>query len=226
MNGRIGFALFVAAALAGCSSTPNPTPTPDSGTPTPDAGTPDAGPVAVAGSIQQLEIVSTYDAYDGGTFGTVGQYQVISGIVHGRVNPTHPANAGIVDLNLAPVDADGMVEYTTDFVILRPKVAANAKRILFYDVNNRGNQVAQGFINNGLAGFAPGAQGDALLLRLGYTIVWSGWQGTIAQTGHGDIMGIGTTLPLAHNPDGSSITGLTFDEEIFNGGTTAIGAGD
>jgi hypothetical protein len=226
MNGRIAFALVVAAALTGCSSssTPTPTPTPDSGTPTPDAGTPDAGPVA--GLIQQLEIVSTYDAYDGGTFGTVGSYQVITGIVHGRLNPTHPANAGIVDLNLAPVDADGMVEYTTDFVILRPKDVTNAKRILFYDVNNRGNQLAQGFINNGLPGFAAGAQGDGLLLRLGYTIVWSGWQGDIAQSGHGDTMAVGATFPVAHDADGGTITGLTFDEEIFNGGTTAIGAGE
>ncbi len=167
-----------------------------------------------------------YDAYDGGTFGSVGQYEVISGIVHGRLNPSHPANAGIVDLNLAPVDSEGMVEYTTDFVILRPKEVANAKRILFYDINNRGNQLAQGFINNGLPGVARWSAGDALLLRLGYTIVWSGWQGNVAQTGHGDVMAIGATFPVAHNADGSSITGVTFDEEIFNGGTTAIGAGE
>lgn len=201
-----------------------PSPSPDSGTPTPDAGSPDAGPVA--GLIQQLQIVSTYDAYDGGSFGTVGQYQVISGIVHGRLNPNHPANAGIVDLNLAPVDSDGMVEYTTDFVILRPKEVTNAKRILFYDVNNRGNQLAQGFINNGLPGFAAGAQGDALLLRLGYTLVWSGWQGDIAQSGQGDVKAIGATFPVAHNADGSSITGVTFEEAIFNGGTTPLGAGE
>ncbi len=200
MNGRIAGALLMAAALAGCSSSSSPTP--DSGTP--DSGTPDAGPVA--GIIEQLQIVSTYPAYDGGTFGTVGQYTVISGIVHGRLNPNHPANAGIVDLGLAPVDSDGMVEYTTDFVILRPTEVTNAKRILFYDVNNRGNQLAQGFINNGLPGFAPGAQGDALLLRLGYTLVWSGWQGNILQTGHGDTMAVGTasrwppTLTAAPSP--------------------------
>ena len=141
MNGRIAGTLFLAAVLAGCSSS-SPSPTPDSGTPTPDAGTPDAGPVA--GIIQDLEIVSTYTAYDGGTFGSVGTYTVISGIVHGKLNPNHPANAGIVDLGLAPVDADGMVDYTTDFVILRPTAVTNATRILFYDVNNRGNQLAQG----------------------------------------------------------------------------------
>jgi hypothetical protein len=222
MNGRIAGTLFLAAVLAGCSSS-SPSPTPDSGTPTPDAGTPDAGPVA--GIIQDLEIVSTYTAYDGGTFGSVGTYTVISGIVHGKLNPNHPANAGIVDLGLAPVDADGMVDYTTDFVILRPTAVTNATRILFYDVNNRGNQLAQGFINNGLPGFAPGNQGDGLLLRLGYTLVWSGWQGDILQTGHGDTMAIGTTFPVATYADGGTITGQTFDEEIFDGTANAVGAG-
>jgi Alpha/beta hydrolase domain len=221
MNGRIASTLFLAAVLAGCSSSTSPTP--DSGTPVPDAGSPDAGPVA--GIIQNLEIVSTYTAYDGGTFGAVGTYTVISGIVHGKLNPNHPANAGIVDLGLAPVDANGMVDYTTDFVILRPTEVTNATRILFYDVNNRGNQLAQGFINNGLAGFAPGAQGDGLLLRLGYTVVWSGWQGDIAQTGHGDTLAIGATFPVATYPDGGTITGVTFDEEIFDGTTTPVGAG-
>jgi hypothetical protein len=220
MIGRIACAVFIAAALAGCSSSSNPTPdagTPDSGTP--DSGTPDAGPVA--GLIEQLEIVATYDAYDGGTFGDVGVYEVVTGIVHGKVNPNHPANAGIADLTLAATDSSGMVDYTTDFVILRPKVAANGKRILFYDVNNRGNQLAQGFINNGTAGFATkAAAGDGLLLRLGYTLVWSGWQGNVLQTGHGDSMAIGVTFPVAHNADGSSITGLSREENMFDNATT------
>src|SRR5580692_11413430 len=93
---------------------------------------------AAAGFIDQLEIKSVADAYGGTSFGNTGPYVVISGIVHGKINPSHPANAGIVDLNRAPVGADGFVAYTTDFVILRPKNAATAKRILFYDVANRG----------------------------------------------------------------------------------------
>ena len=223
MTGRIASALLLATALAGCSSstTPSTDGGPDSGTP--DAGSPDAG--MVAGIIQQLQIVSTYDAYDGGTFGSVGAYEVITGIVHGQLNPNHPANAGIADIGLAPVDSAGMVEYTTDFVIVRPKNVANAKRILFYDVVNRGNQLAPGFINNGLPGFAPGAQGDGLLMRLGYTIVYSGWQGNVAQTGHGDTQAIGTVFPVAYYPDGGTITGQNLDEEIFDGLTTPRGAG-
>src|SRR5437868_5872464 len=81
------------------------------------------------------------------------------------------ANADIVDLDLAPRDENGLVSYSTDVVILRPKSAANAKRVLYYDVVNRGNKVATGFSGSG-PGFGPGAQGNGLLLRLGYTILW------------------------------------------------------
>jgi Alpha/beta hydrolase domain len=225
MTGRIACAVLVAAAMAGCSSSSSPPPVQDAG-PT-DAGHPtDAGPtdagVTVAGFVDQLEIVTTYDAYGGAQFGDVGVYEVVTGIVHGKLDPNNAANAIVADLSLAPVGSDGMVAYTTDFVILRPKNAAAGKRILFYDVNNRGNQLAQGFINNGGAGFAAGTEGDGLLLRLGYTIVWSGWQGNILQTGHGDTAAIGANFPIAHYADGGTITGMSREEEIFDNGTTPI----
>src|ERR1700682_5983392 len=130
-----------------------------------------------AGYIENLEILTTYDAYGGMSFGDVGPYQVITGIVHGKIDPEHSANAGIVDLRTAPTDGDGLVEYSEDVVILRPKSVANAKRVLFYDVVNRGNKVASGTFNGAGANFNAGQQGNALLLRLGYTIVWSGWHG-------------------------------------------------
>ena len=179
-----------------------------------------AAPIAVAAStgkagyVDRLEITATYDAYGGASFGDVGPYQVIAGIVHGKLDPADPANAGIVDLSLAPLDASGMVDYSTDFVILRPKNVDNAKRVLFYDVVNRGNKIATSFFNGAGANFAPGQQGNALLLRLGYTIVWSGWQGDIAQSGHGDTAAVGTRFPVAVNADGTSITGRSRDEII------------
>lgn len=107
-----------------------------------------------------------------------------------------------------------MVDYSNDFVILRPKNAANAKRVLFYDVVNRGNKLATGTFNGAGSSFAAGQQGNALLLRLGYTLVWSGWQGNVAQSGHGDTAPIGTRFPIATNPDGSPITGRSRDEII------------
>lgn len=179
-----------------------------------------AAPIAVAAStgkagyVDRLEITATRDAYGGASFGDVGPYEVIAGIVHGKLDPTNPANAGVVDLTLAPRDASGMVDYSTDFVILRPKNAEKAKRVLFYDVVNRGRRLATGTFNGAGPTFDAGQQGNALLLRLGYTMVWSGWQGDIAQSGHGDTAAIGTQFPIAVNPDGTSITGRSRDEII------------
>jgi alpha/beta hydrolase family protein len=170
-----------------------------------------------AGYIDRLEIKGTYDAYGGTSFGDAGPYEVVYGVAHGKLDPAAKANGGIVDLALAPRDAAGMVHYSEDFVILRPKDAAHAKRVLFYDVVNRGNKLALGTFNgaNG-SRFDAGDQGNALLLRLGYTLVWSGWQGNVAQTGQGDTKPVGTSFPIALNPDGSSITGRSRDEIILD----------
>lgn len=176
-----------------------------------------------AGIVDQLEVVSSADAYGGVTpAGAAGPYTVISGIVHGRLNPNHPDNAGIVDLGKAPLDADGYVDYTTDVVILRPKSAANARRVLFYDVVNRGNKLAQNsFVGGGAltSGAAPDANFPSLLRR-GYTVLWSGWQGGIDQTGNGASASVGTSFPTATNSDGSPITGLSREEYIpdYGGG--------
>lgn len=67
--------------------------------------------------------------------------------MHGKLLPRdadNADNAGIVDLANAPTNADGYVNYTTDVVILRPKSAANSRRVLFYDVVNRGIQRERG----------------------------------------------------------------------------------
>ncbi|MEO8935956.1 MAG: alpha/beta hydrolase domain-containing protein [Burkholderiaceae bacterium] len=186
---------------------------------------PPAQTVRAAGVIDQLEVVSTVDAYGGATpSGASGPYSVITGIVHGKLDPTNADNAGIVDLASAPVGTDGYVSYTTDVVILRPKSASTARRVLFYDVVNRGNKLGQGSFVGGGA-FTGGAAPDATfpsLLRAGYTVVWSGWQSGIAQSGAGATQSIGVKFPVATNRDGTSITGLSREEFIadYAGGTT------
>jgi hypothetical protein len=168
------------------------------------------------GFVDRLEIVNRYDAYGGVSFGDVGAYEVIVAIAHGKLDPTHPANAGVVDIGLAPKDSDGLVGYSEDVVILRPKSVQNAKRVLFYDVVNRGNKLANGTFNRAGSTFAAGQEGNGLLLRLGYTLVWSGWQGNVAQTGQGDIAPVGTKFPTARNADGTPVTGTSRDEIIID----------
>jgi hypothetical protein len=178
-----------------------------------------------AGFIDRFQIVSTYDAYGGVSFGNVGSYEVIVGIAHGKLDPDHWANAGIVDLDNAPRDTQGLVEYSNDVVILRPKSPQNASRVLFYDVVNRGNKVATGAFNGAGATFAAGQQGNALLLRLGYTIVWSGWQGNIPVSGAGDTKPLGINLPVATHRNGSPITGQSRQEFILDSLDASSGPG-
>jgi hypothetical protein len=170
-----------------------------------------------AGQVDRFEVVSTVDAYNGATpVGAAGPYTVVTGVVHGTLDPKHPDNAGIVDLDKVTLDAQGQVRYTTDVVILRPKNAAEARRVLFYDVVNRGNKLAQNlFIGGGALqdGAAPPAN-FASLLRRGYTVVWSGWQGDVAQSGNGATAALGTAFPLPKHADGSAITGLSREEYI------------
>jgi hypothetical protein len=56
----------------------------------------------------------------GRIFGTVGAYEKLTGKAYGEVDPYLPQNALITDIQLAPRNARGMVEYSTDIYILKP----------------------------------------------------------------------------------------------------------
>jgi hypothetical protein len=169
------------------------------------------------GMIEHFEVLSTVDAFNGATPPlAAGPYEVITGIVHGRLLKSAPENMAVVDLNNAPADPDDYVAYSTDVVILRPKNASDARRVLYYEVVNRGNKLALSTLIGGtslLTGHPPDA-GLPSLLQMGYTIVWSGWQGDIQQTGNGALAPVGVRFPVANQHDGSPITGLSREEYI------------
>lgn len=185
---------------------------------------------AVPGAVQardseiRLEITARDPAYAGRSFGEHGHYERILAVAHMRIDPKDPANSAIVDLALAPRAADGMVEYDVDVVILRPAEAARARRVMVYDVVNRGISLI-GMLNQG--GFAMGdpiAEGDGFLMRQGYTIVWSGWQSDVAlpamlPPGMPRPRLIAARFPTARQPDGAPVTGTVATETIFDAPT-------
>src|SRR4249920_1128933 len=92
-----------------------------------------------AAKVVKFEVVRTESpAFEGRSFGVVGTYDRIIGRATIAVSPTDPHNAVIADIDRAPRNAQGLVEAVTDVEILRPTVAANGNRALFYDVVNRG----------------------------------------------------------------------------------------
>src|SRR5688500_16035210 len=63
-------------------------------------------------------------------------YEKIVGRVFFAVDPADPRNAIVVDLDKAPRMADGRVEFSSDFTIVRPKSGGNGVAIV--DIVNRG----------------------------------------------------------------------------------------
>ncbi len=118
------------------------------------------------------------------TTGT-GQYEIIRGLVHGEVDPGDRRNAIIQDLKLAPRNARGRVEWVATFALAKPVDLAGASGVLVYSVVNRGNGTV-----------SASAEGHVSLV--------SGWQGDVVPTSANQTI----KVPVAHNPDGSPVTGL------------------
>src|SRR5262245_40556120 len=149
----------------------------------------------------------TSPAFGGASFGTVGQDEQLAGSAFGEVNPSDPRNAIIQDIAQAPRNSRGMVEYSMNISILKPVDPSRGNHTLLYDVVNRGNKVVTGLNIGVVSPTTPAA--DGFLERQGYTIVWSGWENDIGTAG------IHINVPVARNPDGSSITGRVRAEYIL-----------
>ena len=153
--------------------------------------------------------------FEGATFGDVGTYEKLVGTAIGEVDPKDPANAPIVDLALAPRNARGMVEYSTPVYILRPVHPERGNHRILYDVNNRGNFIALGQFNDAPASNDPTKAidaGNGYLMRMGYTIVLSGWD-VSAPKAEGRLV---MTVPVAKNADGTPIVGLSLEEFVID----------
>ena len=159
---------------------------------------------AADAKITNIVIAKRMPVFEGATFGAVGAYEQLDGTAYGEVDPRDPLNAMIQDLELAPRNARGMVEYSMDISILKPIDMSKGNRTLLYETVNRGRKNLP-FLNIGADLTKPG---DGFLQRQGYTLAWSGWEGDITT-------GIRIALPVAVNPDGSPITGRVRAEYIL-----------
>jgi hypothetical protein len=124
-----------------------------------------------------VEIASRTDFANGAVFGSTGAYEQLVGRIYFSIDPANARNRVIVDLDKAPKNAAGRVEMSADLAILKPKDSARGNGVTLLDVVNRGNRTV-------LTGFnrASGNDtGDGLLMRMGYTIVWVGWEFDVPQ---------------------------------------------
>ena len=73
------------------------------------------------GRVVRVEITSRADIQEGKPFGNAGPYEKIIGRVYFAVDPANPHNREIVDLDKAPRNAQGEVEFSADLYLLKPK---------------------------------------------------------------------------------------------------------
>ena len=147
-------------------------------------------------------------AFEGREFGPTGAYERIMAKVHYAVDPKAANLAGVVDLDKAPRNAKGEVEFSAEMVLLRPVDPSKRNGGLFYEVPNRGRNISFSLMNDGP--YAPNPTtakqaGNGFLMDQGYTIAWSGWQR--------GVKGIKIFLPTAQGTAGKSREEFIFDND-------------
>jgi hypothetical protein len=130
-------------------------------------------------------------AFSAHAFGKAGQYEILSGHFYGELDPKDPRNAIINDIQLAPRNARGMVEYSATFALAKPIDMSRSSGVLYYLVPNRGN-------------------GAPVPYEEGHVSVVSGWQGDLLPRPNAQTI----TVPIAKNRDGSPITGPVMERLI------------
>jgi hypothetical protein len=165
--------------------------------------------------IVRIEIAKTEPAFDGQGFGAIGPYEKLTGRAYGALDPASPSNRIIQDIELAPRNAEGLVEYATDIEILRPKDPRKANGILLVEAPNRGNKLAIRNFNADVPADTADMNalknpGDGFLMAHGYTIVWFGWQADLVAGANR----VRLDAPVARNADGSSISGILRSEMV------------
>jgi hypothetical protein len=138
-----------------------------------------------AAEVTHFAVTEDIPAFEGRSFGAVGQYRRITARATIALDPADPRNAVIADIGLAPRDGTGRVQAVADVVILRPADPARASGTLLLDVPNRGRKLAPVLFDDSPA---PGSNnaaaaadaGIGFLHGRGMTMVWVGWQADIA----------------------------------------------
>lgn len=148
----------------------------------------------VDAEVSRLEITNRVPFNNGASYGNIGSYEELSGKVFYEVDPKADANSTVVDLDLAPRNQNGKVEFSADFAMILPADHAKINGTLIYEVNNRGNR---------LQPLEPS------LLNRGFVFVYSGWIAELLP----DSTKLRLYVPVAGNSE-RPITGLVRAEMV------------
>ena len=151
--------------------------------------------------VTRVEISSRTVVLDGKSFGDAGPYERIIGKIYFSVAVANPHNQAIVDLANAVNLQNGQVEFSADFVAIRPRDPSRGNGTMLLENPNRGFPRILSLVDGGEENLAHDA-GDAWLLRNGYTVASLGWQWDASGEG-----ALHLYAPIAKD-HGKTITGL------------------
>ena len=131
--------------------------------------------------LTDIQITAVEPFAEGTSFGNAGAYERVRGTYKGTLDPSDARNKAIVNIDKAPRNAAGRVEYEAEFFMLRPVDAQRGSGKILYDVLNRGRKgMHTRFMDTRAPTLAEtndpknaADAGNGLLLRRGYTLVWS-----------------------------------------------------
>src|SRR5258706_5495558 len=129
--------------------------------------------LAYAG-VTRVEITQRHDL-------AMVNYEEIIGKLYFAVDPKLPHNQIIVDLDRAPRNAKGLVEFSADLYVLKPKDPAKSNGTALLEISNRGGKGMLGMFDLAPSGSTAPPRtaadlGDPLLFQSGYTLVCVGWE--------------------------------------------------
>jgi hypothetical protein len=161
--------------------------------------------------------VTSVEPFAAGTaFGKTGAYERVKGVFRGELDPADARNRAIVNIDKAPRNAAGKVEYEADLFMLRPVDPARGNHKIIYDVTNRGRmhihwRLMDARVPEGGGNDPRNAEdvGTALFLRMGYTLVWSGWDPDAPRANNGLAM-----KPVVATSGGAPIVRRIRDELV------------
>jgi hypothetical protein len=161
----------------------------------------------VHAEVVRIDVKSRADILAGKSFGSAGPYEKLSGTIYFAIDPRSDVNAIITDIDKAPRNAAGKVEFSSDFYLIKPKDANRGNGTVLYEVSNRGGKGMIGFFNRAAGSLDPETPeqfGDGFLLEQGFTLMWVGWQFDPPQR-EGLVR---VHAPIAREADGRPIRGV------------------
>ena len=162
--------------------------------------------------VVRIVVDTRADVAGGKSYGLAGTYEKLVGTVYFEVDPANPTNQIITDIALAPRNANGKVEFHSNFFLLKPTEISRGNGAVLYEVSNRGNKGMLGYFNNAAGSRDPQTaeeMGDGFLLKEGFTLLWLGWQFDPPMRD-----GLMRVYPPVATDNGTPITGLVRSEVV------------